>query len=288
MSAPALFPFVQVEVPWVLGPSDGRYIVRGHAGEPEHVLVLRTLAAPVARGPLRRRRSARPRPVPPSAAPETAVITRATLIHAQPLPEPGERWLRSADLAAEADRAIAVLNRVLHAQRVAAGDPALPMVTRGRVLAIRVGVGAGEQVADGRWASAALVPAPVPGRGSRTAGLRPTERFAAILAGRDVALACEELALRARTDADAARWRDCAFQLRVAFDAALAELLPWSGQSDLDARIAELRELRGAVVDAADAALEGGLDDARIAVLTNALTRLEAALRARTNAQLGG
>ena len=131
-------------------------------------------------GRCRRRRSARPRPVPPSAAPETAVITRATLIRAQPLPEPGERWLRSADLAAEADRAIAVLNRVLHAQRVAAGDPALPMVTRGRVLAIRVGVGAGEQVADGRWASAALVPAPVPGRGSRTAGLRPTERFAAI------------------------------------------------------------------------------------------------------------
>ena len=50
----------------------------------------------------------RPRPIPPSAAPETAVITRATLIRAQPLPEPGERWLRSADLPAGADRAIAV------------------------------------------------------------------------------------------------------------------------------------------------------------------------------------
>ena len=135
---------------------------------------------------------------------------------------------------------------MLHAQRVATGDPALPPVTRDRALAMRVGVGAGEQVADGRWASAALVPAPVPGRGSRTAGLRPTERLAAILAGRDVALACEELTLRARTDADAARWRDCAFQLRAAVDAALAELLPWSGQADLDERIAELRELRPA------------------------------------------
>ncbi len=144
-----------------------------------------------------------------------------------------------------------------------------------------------------RWPTAAgparrSCPRPSRAADHATAGLRPTERFAAILAGRDVALACEELTLRARTDADAARWRDCAFQLRVAVDAALAELLPWSGQSDVDERIAELRELRPTVVDAADAALEGGLDDVRIAALTHALTRLEAALRARTNAQLGG
>ena len=61
-----------------------------------------------------------------------------------------------------------------------------------------------------------------------------------MLAGRDVALACEELTLRARADADAGRWRDCAFQLRAAYDAALAELLPWSGQADIDERLAEL------------------------------------------------
>ncbi len=289
MSAPALFAFVQVEVPWVLGPADGRYIIRGHAGEPEHVLVLRTLAAPVVRGRFGgRRRSRRPRPVAPSAAPASAVATRATLIRAKPLSEPGERWLRSADLTAEAARAIAVLNRVLHAERIATADPTLPVVTHARALAVRVGVGGGDQVAEGRWASAALVPAPVPGRGSRVAGLRPTERLAAILAGRDVTLACEELTLRARADADAARWRDCAFQLHAAFDAALTELLPWSGQSDIDERLAELDALRAGVAAAAGAALEGGLDDARIAAVTQALTRLEAALRARTNAQLGG
>ncbi len=288
MSAPALFAFVQVELPWVLGPADGRYVVRGHAGEPEHVLVLRTLAVPVARGRLRRRRSRRPQPIAPTTTPATAVATRATLIRAKPLGEPGERWLRSADLAAEADRAISVLNRVLHAQRVATGDPALPLVSRALALAVRVGVGGGDQVAEGRWASAALVPPPVPGRGSRSAGLRPTERLAAILAGRDVVLACEELTLRARADADVARWRDCAFQLRAAFDAALAELLPWSGQSDLDARVTELRGLQPTVAAAAQAALEGGLDDAQIAALGQALSRLEAALRARTNAQLGG
>lgn len=288
MSAPALFAFVQVEVPWVLGPADGRYIVRGHAGEPEHVLVIGTLAAPVRRrGPLGRRRSRRPQPVAPSASPATAIATRATLIGARPLAQPGERWLRDADLQAEAARGIAVLNSVLHAQRIATADPGVGALTHARMLAVRVGVGAGEQVAEGRWASAALVPPPDPGRGSRTTGLRPTERLAAMLAGRDVALACEELTLRARADADAGRWRDCAFQLRAAYDAALAELLPWGGQADIDDRLGELGELRGGVDAAAAAALQGGLDDDGIATLAQALTRLEAALRARTNAQLG-
>ena len=288
MGAPALFAFVQVEVPWILGPADGRYIVRGHAGEPEYVLVIGTLGAPVRRGALRRRRATRPRPVAPSAAPATAIATRATLIGARPLEEPGEQWLRHADLQAEADRGIAALNRVLHAQRIAAADPALAPLTRERALAVRVGVGAGEQVADGRWASAVLVPAPAAGgRGSRVAGLRPTERLAAMLANRDVALACEELTLRARADADAGRWRDCAFQLRAAYEAALAELLPWSGQSDIDERLAELAELQPAVAGAAEAAREGGVDEDRIAELSQALARLEAALRARTNTQLG-
>lgn len=289
MSAPALFTFVQVEVPWVLGPADGRYIVRGHAGEPEYVLVVGTIGAPVRRGALHRRRARRAQPVSPAPPPSAATATRATLIAARPLAEPGERWLQGADLGAEADRAIAVLNRVLHAQRVATGDPAVGPVTRARALAVRVGVGAGEQVADGRWASAVLVPAPsASGRTSRSAGLRPTERLAAILAGRDVALACEELTLRARADADAGRWRDCAFQLRAAFDAALGELLPWSGQADIDERLAELADLRPAVDEAATAAVAGGLVDEQIAALDRALGRLEAALRARTNAQLGG
>ncbi len=288
MSAPALFAFVQVEVPWILGPADGRYIVRGHAGEPEYVLVIGTLGAPVRRRPLGRRRAARPRPIPPSATPATAIATRATLIGARPLAEPGERWLRDADLQAEADRGIAVLNRVVHAQRIATADPGVTPLTRARALAVRVGVGAGEQVAEGRWASAVLVPPPGEGRGSRVSGLRPTERLAAMLANRDVALACEELTLRARADADAGRWRDCAFQLRAAYDAALTELLPWGGQADIDERLAELAELQPGVAAAADAAREGGIDDDRIQAVSQALARLEAALRARTNAQLGG
>lgn len=284
MPAPALFSFVQVEVPWILGPPDGRYIVRGHAGTPEHVLVVSTLTAPVARGRLRSRR---PRAEPPGSAPASATASRATLIAAQALSEPGERWLAAADVQAEADRAIAALNRVLHAHRIAAGDRSVRPVDRAHALVVRVGVGAGEQVADGRWSQALVVPAPAPPRRARSAGLHPVERLAAVLAGRDVLLATEELALRARADAEAERWRECALQLRAALEAALAELVPWSGQGDIDRRIAELRELRGSAEEAARAALEGGLDDEQIAAVAHALARLEAALRARTATQLG-
>jgi len=283
--APALFSFVQVEVPWILGPPDGRYVVRGHAGTPEHVLVVSTLSAPVARaGRLRGRRR---HPEMASPPPARAIATRATLIGAQPLAEPGERWLAAADAEAEADRAIAALNRVLHAQRLAAADPAVRPVDRAHALAVRVGVGAGEQVADGRWSQALLVPAPAPPRRLRSGGLQPVERLAAVLAGRDVLLAAEELALRARADAESERWRECALQLRAALDAALAELVPWSGQGDIDDRLAELHELRDPIGEAAGAALEGGLQDEQVAVVAHALARLEAALRARTAVHLG-
>ena len=62
------FAFVQFEFPWALGAGDGRYVLRGHAGVPAHVLVLNTLGALERRGltaasPRRRtrRRSRRPR-----------------------------------------------------------------------------------------------------------------------------------------------------------------------------------------------------------------------------------
>jgi hypothetical protein len=248
------------------------------------VLVVSTLSAPVTR---RRVRSRRARIEPPGAGPSSAVASRATLIGAQPLAQPGERWLAAVDLQAHADRAISAINRVLGAQRLAAADSAVRPVDRTHALVVRVGVGAGEQVAEGRWAQAVSVPPPAAPRRSRGAGLHPVERLAAVLAGRDVLLATEELTLRARSDADAERWRECALQLRAALEAARAELVPWSGQGDIDERLAELADLSGDVGAAAGAALEGGLDDEQIAGIEHALGRLEAALRARTAVQLG-
>jgi hypothetical protein len=208
--------------------------------------------------------------------------TRATLVTAQPLDDAdaAERWLRAAG-EREADAAVAVLNRVLHLHRAATADPHVREVRREQAVAVRVGYGEGEQVADGRWHTALELPAPK-ATVRRTAALRPQERLAALLGGRDAALACEELALRARQDVDAGRRREAALQLEAALTAALAELEPWTPRADLADRLAELRELHDGVRAAARAALEGGVDDDRHAAVTRALERLEAALRART------
>lgn len=252
-------------------------MLRGHAGVPEHVLVIATTGAE-RRGRRRRRR--------PVTADATVAVGRATLIAADPLQIDADAWLREADLEAEATAALATLNRAVDLHRIAAADPHVPTLSRGQCLLVRVGTGAGDQVADGHWTRAVLLgPAPAPKR-DRTSVLRPQERLGAILGGRDVALACELLTLRARADVDAGRWREAAFQLRVALEAALAELLPWSGQGDIDERIDELRTMRGAVGEAANAALQGGLDDPRIADVVQVLERVEAALRARTHAEL--
>jgi hypothetical protein len=266
--------------------------VRGHAGELEHVLVIATLGAPERRW-LRGRR-------PKAASPTPAPVTtgRATLVTARQLdgPAAAERWMHDAG-EAEADAAVTVLNRVLHLYRVATADAQAREVRREQAVVVRVGFGEGEQVAEGRWREAVELPARRP-TARRSAALRPQERLAALLGGRDAALACEELALRARQDVDAGRRREAALQLDAALTAALAELAPWAPRADLGARLAELApwapradlgarlaelgELHGGVQAAAHTALEGGIDDVTEAAVRHALERLEAALRART------
>jgi hypothetical protein len=245
------------------------------------VVVLATLGAPERRGLGRRRARAAP-PAPPPAA---VTVTRATVIAARPFRRDRDAgpWLRTADLEAEAAAALAVLNRVLHLYRTATADPYAREVARDQALVARVGVGASEQVAEGRWEHA--VELPPPRRGARRGRPpRPAERLTALLGARDAALACEELALRARLDADAGRHREAALQLGVALAAALSELEPWAERGDLRARLDELHALRPAADAAARDALQGGLDDAATAAVERALERLEAALQARTAA----
>jgi hypothetical protein len=277
-----LFRFAQLEFPWALGPEDGRYVVRHHAGEaPDWVVVLATLGAERRRLPNRRR--SRPRPVSPAPAPVAVETSRATVIAATPLasaPE-GPAWLATADAEQEVGEAVRVLNRMLHAHRVAAADPYLREVAREQALVARVGYGDGEQVAQGRWADAVEVPAPE-ARARRTAALRPQERLAALLGGRDAALACEELALRARGDLNAGRPREAALQVRIALEAALSELSPWTGRGDLAARLEALRAERDSTGAFAHAALEGGLDERQAADVDRVLQAIETALRART------
>ena len=276
---------MQFEFPWVLGPHDGRHTIRERLGEPPgYVLVIRTLGAPERRLLARPRRRGRALEAPPDPPPEPVVTTRATLVDTDALDgyEAASRWLAEADVEALAAAGIARLNRVLHAHRVATADPYAREVQIFQALVTRIGFGDGERVAEGRWDRARELPlAAGAGMRPRAAALRAQERLAALLAGRDVALACEDLALRVRLDVHGGRWREAALGLRVALDAALAELEPWRDAPGLAERLAELRDRRDGVDAAATAALEGGLDDAHIEIVRGALGRLEAALRAR-------
>jgi hypothetical protein len=285
------FRFVQFEFAWTLGPEPGRYPIRERMGEaPEYVLVLRTLGAPERRLLQPRRRVTRD--APPQPPPEPVVTSRATLVDTVGLDDDvaAQSWLREADLEALAEDAIARLNRIVYAHRVATADPYAREVSRDQALVTRIGYGVGDNVAEGRWDSAReLTSGGRDGLGMRPekAVLRPQERLAAVLAGRDALLACEELTLRARSDLDAARYREAALQLRVAFEAAIAELEPWRERPSLPQRLDELRERRHEVGAAANAALKGGLDREHIETVHSVLGQVEAALRARTAGGFG-
>lgn len=241
--------------------------------------MLATLGAPERR--LLGRRGARP--AAPGPAPTPVATGRATVVAAAPFPgaAEAERWLGEVDAEAHAAASLAVLDRLVHLHRLAAADPRVPAPARGLAIALRVGIGEGEDLAEGRWRAAVELPRAGPRR-RREAALRPQERLAALLGGRDAALACETLALRAREDLDAGRVREAALQLPAALAAAGAELAPWRGRGDLAERLDELEDLRDGAAVAAAAARDGGLGDDRAAAVAHALGRLEAALRART------
>jgi hypothetical protein len=258
-SATSLFAFVQFEYPGSLGLADGRYLVRaGAEGDPEHVLVVRTLGAP----PRHLLRGRRARPADPGTAPEPLASTRATVVWPQKLDEGGaQSWLDG--VCDDADRrdeavaeALALLNRALHAHRAASADPLVHEVGAERAARIRLGYGSGDGVADGRWTEARELPAR-PARQRRA--VQPQERLAAVLGGRDTVEPAETLILRARLDLDLGRTREAALQLRVGLEALLAQLGDAAAQTDADDR-AILDANRRAVGDAANAALRGDLD----------------------------
>jgi hypothetical protein len=280
-SAP-LFRFVQVELPWQLGPPDGRYLLR-HASDPDspptHVIVFATLGAPERRrlASLRKQREAPPEPEP------TPVTTgRATVIDAgRPLGgvEEARAWLQQAG-EPQLDEGLLVLNRALHAFRLVTADPYLHTVGRQQAIVARLGFGAGEQVADGHWTDAREL-RHSDGWQRRSRVLHPQARLAAVLGARERPLACEELALRARLDLDHGRGREAALQVLVALDAALAELASDPTAATLADRLTELQGQREAIAVAAQSALAGALSEAELEAVLFTLGRIESALRAR-------
>ena len=285
-----LFGFVQFDFAGPLPLADGRYLARsGDTGEEESVLVTQKLGAPASRGRRQRRRS-----TPAEAEPASLTLTRATAIRAfAPFADEDEaaRWLDEVceaedTVAVLAEEGIALLNRALHAQAVTAADPRaridLSPAAAERVL---IGYGSGEETADGRFRDARQVDV-TPGSGSRRRRqreeeLRPQERVAAVLRGRERLDACETLLLRARADLDAGREREAALQLRVGLEALLVELKDAVADPGHGEDMATLQERRAEVGAAANAALQGDLSEEQRRQVEELLGTSERVLRRR-------
>lgn len=245
------------------------------------MLVLTTLGAPE-----RRRMRGRRGVDVHEAGPEPVPTSRVTVVRPEPLAgrADAEAWLARAradgEGRAEVDAAVAVLNRALHAHRVARADPDARDVSAEQALVVRIGFGGGDAVAEGRYEEAWELPRAARARPRRSME-GPEERFAALLGGRESVLVCEELVLRARADLNRRRPREAALQARVALESLLAEI----GDALAGDRRAALESDRAAVANAAAAALRGPLPAAAAAAVEGAVARMEAALRAR---RLGG
>lgn len=203
---------------------------------------------------------------------------RATLVDAQPLPseDHGAQWLdrlrRDPErLYEEAEAAARKLNAVLRAHRAAALDPYTREVSPHVATVVRVGYGAGEEVAYGRFTAALELPEERK-KVSRRDALKPQERLAALLGGHRELSPAADLVLRAQLDIDAGRPREAALQARIALEALLADL-PGG-----DPARGRLDAARAAVADAANAALEGDPSGELSAAVAEAVRLMRAAL----------
>ncbi|MET0306897.1 MAG: hypothetical protein ABW196_11825 [Solirubrobacterales bacterium] len=255
---------MQFDLPGTIGVPDGRYLAREDDGE--RVLVIETLGAP----PPPRRRRRRSKEAEAGTDPGSVALTRITAIRAH---EPFES---EADAAEWLERAIAsddsvdaavgegldLLNRALHAHAVASADPLGTELRASMAANVRVGHGSGKEVAASRFSAAREVDvrAGASPRRRRDEELRPQERIAAILGGREQLDTCETLILRARADLDASRYREAALQLRVALEATLVELDGALADPGHEEDMGDLEARRKEAGEAANAALHGELD----------------------------
>jgi hypothetical protein len=203
--------------------------------------------------------------------------------------EEAERWLDEATEAEDtADilvaEGIGLLNRALHIHAVAGADPQGHELTPERAVAVRLGYGDGEEVADSRFAAAREIDVWASGasqRRRRQEDLRPQERVAAVLGGREQVDACETLLLRGRADLNAGRDREAALQLRVGLEALLVELQGGLADPDHGEDMVQLSGRRAEAGEVANAALGGGLSAEQTQQVGELLEICERVLRRR-------
>ena len=189
------------------------------------MLVVTIAGAP--QPPRRRLRKARPKDADPDER-ATVPLTTLTAIRPEPLgeEEQARAWLAALrddedGLGDYAREAAVFVNRAIHAHRTAALDPDVRDISLPGSLAVRIGYGDGEALADGRWDEAAELPGDA--RKGRYETLAPQERVAAIIGHHEPVDAATGALLRARSDVEAERLRDAALQLRVGLEAMLAD-----------------------------------------------------------------
>jgi hypothetical protein len=191
---------------------EGRYLVR--EDDAERVLIVQELDAP---RPQRRGRR-RARPVDPG-EPEQIPVTRVTVTGpALADAAEGAAWLKGAMEdrergSRELRDATRIINRALNALRAEARDPLVQEIGVTRALAVRVGHGTGDQLAEGRWTEASQLPQPHRGR---LDGVESQSRVAAVLAGRDEVHPAETLMQRARLDVQQGRDAEARYGLQAA------------------------------------------------------------------------
>jgi hypothetical protein len=229
-----LIPFVQLEFAGQLGLPEGRYLAR--EGDEELVLVVQVFGAPKPGGRLARRTRA----VDPDEE-ETIPVSMATVAFAERFSKKdgADSWL--ADVAGDAEsrgeavrRAVLVINRALNALRAGARDPLVQEIGATRALAIRIGYGDGDQLADGRWTEAREISPP---RRGRLDDVDPQTRVAAVLAGRERVHPAETLLERARLDIQQGRVEEAGFGLDAARAALKAS--PGDDAAKIEERIAQ-------------------------------------------------
>lgn len=229
-----LIPFVQLEFAGLTGLPEGRYLAR--EDDRERVLIVQALGAPKPPGRLRRRA----KPVDPTDD-ESVPVSRVTVALAERFDArpAARRWMEATAgdterRAGEVRAATLLVNRALNALRAAARDPLVQDVGATRALAIRIGFGDGDELADGRWSEAREL---APPRRGRLDEIDPQTKVAAVLAGRERVHPAETLLQRARLDIEQGRLGEASYGLRAA--RAALEGDPDDHPAKIEPRIAE-------------------------------------------------
>jgi hypothetical protein len=267
-----LFRFCQLDFSFPLGPADGRYLRRAPGGDELAVVVFRALHA-ARRSRVRGRRPTRAQPG--ATPPEPVAITRVTVIAAAPFPDAdaASAWLgRCGDdrdaASREVEEALESVNHAVAAHRVAAQDPYVRELVPADPQRVRLGFGTGDEVVEGVWQDALVIPPERARRRARRRMLSPQQEMAGMLSGRRPGAApSEELLVRARLDLDQGRLVEAALITHAATQALAAEGEP--GGQDKAAELA-----RAALAG-------GGLSQEQAGELGELITALERAARRR-------